>query len=235
MPAQRAVPGIGEIIPDFIKYCGAVMGRRHRRRSLVDQAPANSRRTGSNEVAAHTEPGLIARQQSCRSIEIANQATPLGSDIQHHLQAFRRQAGQASISTDQTQVPHPTQATTQAHTRGIGQIEHGLVGRGRFLFFAGQVTAGVVSHRQRRRSGQRQAGHETSSRNRHRPTCVNREARFIQLERSVRRQIYWHATKPRHHGREGPWLNFPSPASFLPDRWARFDRQPPALLDLDPD
>ncbi len=187
--AQGSVARVRIVCPDLVEHRRAIVSRRHGTARLVHQTPADACRTGSEQVAKHTEARRLRREETFRSIQVANQAAPLGCHVQHQLQALPRQPGQFGITAYQAQVPSTAQAVAQSYAIGSRQVERSLVRRLRLLF-AGQMTMCVVSHRQRRRPGKGQARHESASRNRHRPTCINREARFIQLERSFRRQIY---------------------------------------------
>ncbi|MNF92895.1 hypothetical protein D3C84_755530 [compost metagenome] len=111
------------------------------------------------------------------------------ADVEKHRQAVPGQALQTGIGTFETNVPDAAQTVRQTLGGHIGHIERRFTGGDRGVG-SGQF-AMPIEHRRHSGTGQRQAGHEPSSGNRHCATCVSHEAGFIQARTSVGRGNLW--------------------------------------------
>ncbi len=94
--AQGSVARVRIVCPDLVEHRRAIVSRRHGTARLVHQTPADACRTGSEQVAKHTEARRLRREETFRSIQVANQAAPLGCHVQHQLQALPRQPGSSA-------------------------------------------------------------------------------------------------------------------------------------------
>ena len=135
------------------------------------------------QVAQHFITRGCVAAQSSRTVEIAPHSAPTGSDVEQHFQAFGRHAVEPCIAAFKANSPYAAQ--------GVGQLLAGLV-RQLYRRFTGrnglvrlrQLAVGVIGRRHRS-TGECQARDETSSRNRHCPTCVSPGAGFIQARTST--------------------------------------------------
>lgn len=165
---EGGAAGIAKAGPDFVQGHGEFIVRRVL--SSTHQPPAQLLRVGAGQVAQHPITRLVGSAQAFGAVEVAHQATAPLADIEEDLQIVLGQAFKAGVAAGETDRPDAPQRIGPALARYVSHVERGLAG-GDARVRSGQFAMPVI-HRRHGGTGQRQACHEPSSRNRHCLTCV---------------------------------------------------------------